>query len=102
MPKASFKQIKTGPNRARSGRLNTRAGTVNTPFFMPVATRGAVKGLSPDQVSGTGAPVLLSNTYHLHVQPGEKIVKALGGIHIFSHWAGPILTASGGFQVFSL
>ena len=102
MPKASFKQIKTGPNRARSGRLNTRAGTVNTPFFMPVATRGAVKGLSPDQVSGTGAPVLLSNTYHLLVQPGEKIVKALGGIHIFNHWAGPILTDSGGFQVFSL
>jgi queuine tRNA-ribosyltransferase len=67
-----------------------------------VATRGAVKGLLPDEVAATGAQVLLSNTYHLHIQPGEKTVKKLGGLHRFGGWNGPILTDSGGFQVFSL
>lgn len=86
----------------RSIILNTRAGAVKTPFFMPVATRGAVKGLIPEQVAATGAKVLLSNTYHLHINPGEKVIKQLGGLHQFSHWDGPILTDSGGFQVFSL
>lgn len=69
---------------------------------MPVASRGAVKGLIPEQVAATGAKVLLSNTYHLHVNPGEKVIKNLGGLHQFSQWPGPILTDSGGFQVFSL
>lgn len=69
---------------------------------MPVATRGAVKSLEPAEVAATGAQVLLANTYHLHLAPGEKQVKKLGGIHNFSGWAGPILTDSGGFQVFSL
>ncbi len=69
---------------------------------MPVATRGAVKSLLPEQVAATGAQVLLSNTYHLHIQPGEKVIKKQGGLHEFSHWDGPILTDSGGFQVFSL
>ena len=69
---------------------------------MPVATRGAVKGLQPEQVASTGTQVLLANTYHLHIQPGEQVIKKLGGIHRFSHWNGPILTDSGGFQVFSL
>lgn len=69
---------------------------------MPVATRGAVKGLEPAQVAATGAPVLLANTYHLHLQPGEKSVKKLGGLHTFANWPGPMLTDSGGFQVFSM
>ncbi len=69
---------------------------------MPVATRGAVKGVAPDQVESTGAQVLLSNTYHLHLQPGERLIKQLGGLHKFNRWPGPILTDSGGFQVFSL
>lgn len=69
---------------------------------MPVGTRGAVKGLSPDQVKASGAQVLLANTYHLHIQPGEKLIKKIGGLQAFSRWPGPILTDSGGFQVFSL
>ena len=69
---------------------------------MPVATRGAVKSLEPAEVAATGAQVLLANTYHLHLAPGEKTVKKLGGLHNFSGWGGPILTDSGGFQVFSL
>lgn len=69
---------------------------------MPVATLGAVKGLEPEEVAATGAPVLLANTYHLHLAPGEKQVKKFGGLHTFSRWPGPILTDSGGFQVFSL
>src|ERR1700732_1806609 len=88
--------------RKRSIILNTRAGQIKTPFFMPVATRGAVKGLEPVQVAATGAQVLLANTYHLHLQPGEKAVKKLGGLHKFASWSGPMLTDSGGFQVFSL
>lgn len=82
--------------------LTTRQGIVKTPFFMPCATRGAIKGLEPSLVNATGAQVLLANTYHLHLQPGEKVIKKLGGLHAFSNWAGPILTDSGGFQVFSL
>ena len=69
---------------------------------MPVATRGAIIGLEPAQVAATGAQVLLANTYHLHLQPGEKIIKKLGGLHAFTGWKGPMLTDSGGFQVFSL
>lgn len=75
---------------------------VKTPFFMPVGTRGAVKSLEPLQVYDTGAEVLLANTYHLHLQPGERVIKSLGGLHEFCRWNGPILTDSGGFQVFSL
>ncbi len=99
---AVFKEVKKHRNGGRSGRLRTSAGPVKTPFFMPVATRGAVKGLEPEEVAATGAQVLLANTYHLHLAPGEKQVKKLGGLHSFSRWPGPILTDSGGFQVFSL
>jgi queuine tRNA-ribosyltransferase len=102
MPKSPFKELNRGGNYDRSGILNTRRGKVLTPFFMPVATRGAVKGLTPEEVKATGAQVMLSNTYHLHVQPGEQVIKNIGGLHRFSQWAGPILTDSGGFQVFSL
>lgn len=97
-----FKEVKRQANGGRTGQLNTRAGSVKTPFFMPVATRAAVKGLEPPEVQATGAQVLLSNTYHLHLTPGEKQVKKLGGLHAFARWPGPILTDSGGFQVFSL
>jgi queuine tRNA-ribosyltransferase len=97
-----FKELNRGKGTARSGIINTRAGKVLTPFFMPVATTGAVKGLEPAQVSATGAQVLLANTYHLHLKPGEKVIKKLGGLHSFSGWSGPMLTDSGGFQVFSL
>lgn len=86
----------------RCGVLKTRAGVVQTPTFMPDATRGAVKGLTPVQVYHTGVQVVLNNTYHLHLQPGEQVIKTLGGVHEFGKWSGPILTDSGGFQVFSL
>jgi queuine tRNA-ribosyltransferase len=97
-----FQEVKKHKNGGRSGILQTRSAPVDTPFFMPVATRGAVKGLEPQEVLATGAKVLLSNTYHLHIAPGEKQVKKLGGLHEFCRWPGPILTDSGGFQVFSL
>jgi queuine tRNA-ribosyltransferase len=102
MSKAVFKELARDENGSRSGILHTRAGLINTPFFMPVATRGAVKGLEPAQVAATGAHVLLSNTYHLHLSPGEKVIKKLGGLPNFAGWQGPMLTDSGGFQVFSL
>jgi queuine tRNA-ribosyltransferase len=97
-----FKEVKLHKNGARQGILTTRIASVKTPFFLPVATRGAVKSLEPNEVAATGAQVLLSNTYHLHLAPGEKTVKKLGGLHKFTDWPGPILTDSGGFQVFSL
>jgi queuine tRNA-ribosyltransferase len=94
--------VKNQQDFGRSGSFMTRRGVVNAPLFMPVGTRGAVKGLTPSMVYGTGAQVVLANTYHLHLQPGEDIVQKLGGIHQFGSWTGPVLTDSGGFQVFSL
>jgi queuine tRNA-ribosyltransferase len=102
MPKSHFKELNRSKIGGRSGILNTRAGRVLTPFFMPVATRGAVVGLEPAKVAATGAQILLANTYHLHLQPGEKVIKNLGSLHSFTGWQGPMLTDSGGFQVFSL
>lgn len=87
---------------ARTGKLTTRVATVVTPTFMPDATRGAVKSVTPEQVATTGVQVILNNTYHLHLQPGEETIAKLGGVHEFGKWRGPILTDSGGFQVFSL
>ena len=87
---------------ARRGVLRTPHGDVDTPMFMPVGTAATVKGLTPDQVAGTGARVLLANTYHLTLRPGDELVAELGGLHRFMHWDGPILTDSGGYQVFSL
>ena len=87
---------------ARTGVLTTTHGDIRTPAFMPVGTKGTVKSLHPDEVRALGADVVLANTYHLHFRPGEAIVESLGGIHAFSGWDGPILTDSGGFQVFSL
>jgi len=87
---------------ARAGTLHTPHGEVATPAFMPVGTYGTVRGLHPAEVERTGAQVMLGNTYHLHLRPGEEVVRALGGLHAFSHWNRPMLTDSGGFQVFSL
>jgi queuine tRNA-ribosyltransferase len=87
---------------ARAGRFSTPHGTVHTPAFMPVGTHGAVKALTPDQVRSTGAEIVLGNTYHLALRPGEGLIEKLGGLHSFMRWDGPILTDSGGFQVFSL
>jgi len=95
-------QLKNTTNGVRQGIFTTRAGKVHTPLFMPVGTRGAVKSLTPDRVATTGAQIILGNTYHLHLQPGEGVIKKLGGLHEFTRWKGPILTDSGGFQVFSL
>lgn len=86
----------------RTGVLHTRAGDVLTPTFMPDGTRGAVKGLTPQQVMDTGVDIVLANTYHLHLNPGEEAIKQLGGLHLFANRSGPMLTDSGGFQVFSL
>ena len=88
--------------RARAGTLHTPHGPVTTPTFMPVGTHGAVKAMTPDQVAATGAQIVLGNTYHLTLRPGEGLVEKLGGLHDFMQWPGPILTDSGGFQVFSL
>jgi queuine tRNA-ribosyltransferase len=99
--KKNFKAIKADGLK-RSGLLRTRYGNINTPTFMPDATRGAIKSLDPLAVKSTGVQMVLCNTYHLHLQPGEENVAALGGLHNFTNWRGPILTDSGGFQVFSL
>ena len=87
---------------ARAGALTTQHGAIATPAFMPVGTKATVKTLHPDEVRALGAEVVLANTYHLHFRPGEDVVEQLGGLHAFSGWDGPILTDSGGFQVFSL
>jgi queuine tRNA-ribosyltransferase len=87
---------------ARLGRWTTPHGTVETPAFMPVGTLATVKGLTPEQIRQTGAQMVLANTYHLALRPGADIVAELGGLHQFMQWDGPILTDSGGFQVFSL
>jgi len=87
---------------ARRGRLTTAHGVVNTPAFMTVGTAGTVKGLTVEQVKQTGAEIILGNTYHLMLRPGAERVSALGGLHRFMNWQGPILTDSGGFQVMSL
>ncbi|HEY2838792.1 MAG TPA: tRNA guanosine(34) transglycosylase Tgt [Pirellulales bacterium] len=87
---------------ARHGQFHTPHGPVDTPAFMPVGTQGAVKGVTLDQLRQTGAQMMLANTYHLALRPGEAIVEQLGGLHGMSGWSGPILTDSGGFQLFSL
>jgi len=87
---------------ARTGVFHTPNGKVNTPRFMPVGTLATVKGISSNQLISTGSEMILSNTFHLHLQPGEKLVKESGGIHKFMNWPKPILTDSGGYQVFSL
>ncbi len=93
------KDAKTG---ARRGRITTPHGTIETPVFMPVGTQATVKAMKPEDVERTGAQIILGNTYHLYLRPGSDIVREAGGLHKFMNWNKPILTDSGGFQVFSL
>lgn len=86
----------------RAGVLHTAHGPVRTPVFMPVGTQGTVKGVSPRELREVGTQILLGNTYHLHLRPGEELIREAGGLHRFMGWDGPILTDSGGYQVFSL
>ena len=88
--------------RARVGEIETPHGTFETPIFMPVGTQGSVKGVSPHELVEAGVRIILANTYHLYLRPGHGIVESLGGLHNFMSWQGPILTDSGGFQVYSL
>jgi queuine tRNA-ribosyltransferase len=89
-------------SKARAGELVTAHGTVKTPVFMPVGTQGTVKTLSPQDLRENGVQILLGNTYHLYLRPGDELIASMGGLHKFMGWDGPILTDSGGFQVFSL
>jgi len=88
--------------KRRVGELDTRRGVIKTPFFMPIATKGAVKSLTPEDLKTLGAQIILGNTYHLWLRPGTEIIKKADGLHRFMNWPGPILTDSGGYQVFSL
>lgn len=95
-------ELDTTDGRARRGRLIFERGTVETPAFMPVGTYGTVKGMTPEELAATGAQICLGNTFHLMLRPGTEIIKKHGDLHDFMHWHKPILTDSGGFQVFSL
>jgi queuine tRNA-ribosyltransferase len=95
-------EVQATDGAARAGILRTSHGEIHTPAFMPVGTKGSVKSLHPDEVRELGAEILLGNTYHLHFRPGEELIRDLGGLHRFMGWELPILTDSGGFQVFSL
>ena len=88
--------------RARRGRLQFERGAVDTPAFMPVGTYGTVKAMTPEELLETGAQIILGNTFHLMLRPGTEIIRKHGDLHDLMHWQGPILTDSGGFQVFSL
>jgi queuine tRNA-ribosyltransferase len=98
-----FKVLKKdGAGAARLGSLATPHGRIDTPIFMPVGTQATVKAMTPEELREIGAQIILANTYHLYIRPGHELVARLGGLHSFMHWDGPILTDSGGFQVFSL
>ena len=101
MPPFSFRVLQTD-GAARCGEMTTPHGIVKTPAFMPVGTRGAVKGVTPRDLREVGAEIILGNTYHLWLRPGDGLIARLGGLHRFTGWDGPILTDSGGFQAFSL
>ena len=98
----AFEIAKTDPTGARRGRLTTPHGAIETPFFMPVGTQAAVKGLTQEALEELGAEIILANTYHLYLRPGHEVIRKLGGLHQFMSWPRPILTDSGGYQVFSL
>ena len=95
-------EVQARVGKARAGLLQTRRGVVETPVFMPVGTQATVKAMTPVELREAGAQIILGNTYHLHVRPGEELIRDLGGLHKFMSWDRPILTDSGGFQVFSL
>src|SRR5215470_19389115 len=98
----SFFTVEARDGAARAGRLALAHGAVETPAFMPVGTYGTVKAMTPEELAGLGAEIVLGNTFHLMLRPGNEIMRAHGGLHGFMHWRRPILTDSGGFQVFSL
>ncbi|MGK5094063.1 tRNA guanosine(34) transglycosylase Tgt [Deltaproteobacteria bacterium TL4] len=95
-------QVENYSNQARSGTITTSRGQIHTPIFMPVGTLGTVKAMTPEDLVQLGAEIILGNTYHLHLRPGDELIRQLGGLHQFMNWNAPILTDSGGFQVFSL
>ena len=98
-----FKIIAKDPlTKARRGIFSTPHGDIETPIFMPVGTLGSVKGLSPDELLQAQAQIILANTYHLYLRPGHQLIRKMGGLHKWINWPKPILTDSGGFQVFSL
>ncbi len=101
--KRKFELIKKSKqNNARLGKIYTSHGEINTPVFMPVGTQGTVKTLTPEELKGIGVEIILGNVYHLYLRPGDELIKEAGGLHKFMNWQGPILTDSGGYQVFSL
>src|SRR6185503_19923100 len=98
-----FKLLGTDPaSQARLGKLTTPHGVIDTPVFLPVGTQASVKALDPRELQEMGTQIILGNTYHLYIRPGLEIIGKAGGLHSFMNWQGPILTDSGGFQVFSL
>ncbi|MCR4316294.1 MAG: tRNA guanosine(34) transglycosylase Tgt [Planctomycetes bacterium] len=101
MSEFSFK-LEATDEAARAGRILTTRGEIPTPIFMPVGTQATVKSMLPDQLENAGAKIILGNTYHLHLRPGDELIRNQGGLHEFMSWRGPILTDSGGFQVYSL
>src|SRR5207249_6618339 len=102
VPRGPVFEVHATEQAARAGLLRTAHGTIETPVFMPVGTKATVKTLDPDEVRALGAQILLGNAYHLHFRPGAELIRDLGGLHRFMGWPSPILTDSGGFQVFSL
>src|SRR5207302_10295409 len=103
MPPISFTiEAECPASWARAGTIQTPHGAIQTPIFMPVGTQASVKSVSPEELREAGAQIILANTYHLMLRPGSRLIAGFGGLHNFMHWDGPILTDSGGFQVFSL
>lgn len=95
-------EVEARDGRGRAGRLQLAHGSVQTPAFMPVGTQGTVKGVSPEELEEVGAEIVLANAYHLYLRPGHELIRDLGGLHRFMNWSRPVLTDSGGYQVFSL
>ncbi|MGD8576332.1 MAG: tRNA guanosine(34) transglycosylase Tgt, partial [Thiohalophilus sp.] len=95
-------ELLNNDGQARRGKLTFDRGTVQTPAFMPVGTYGTVKAMTPEELKSLGAEIVLGNTFHLMLRPGTEVIQAHGDLHEFMHWDGPILTDSGGFQVWSL
>ena len=102
MPSAITFTVHHTSGKARAATLTTGHGDVPTPAFMPVATQGSIKGVTPEEVRALGSNIILANAYHLYLRPGSDTIERLGGLHASMGWDGPILTDSGGFQVFSL
>src|SRR5204862_298657 len=102
MPETFTFETTAQSGKARAGVFHTPHGILQTPVFAPVGTQATVKAVTPDQLHATGASLVLSNTYHLYLRPGAELVAEMGGLHVFMQWPQPMLTDSGGFQVFSL